>query len=93
MDACLKNRDDEVKLTLMFREYCSLCHKMRDELKPLQEEFGFELAVVDVDEDEALEAAYNELVPVLLHEDKELCHWHLNEKKVRHYLRGLKGGV
>ncbi|MGN7072428.1 glutaredoxin family protein, partial [Neisseria sp. P0001.S004] len=23
-----------MKLTLMFREYCSLCHKMREQLKP-----------------------------------------------------------
>ncbi|KPN71748.1 glutaredoxin family protein [Neisseria sp. 83E34] len=77
-----------MKLTLMFREYCSLCHKMRDELKPLQEEFGFELEVLDVDEDAVLEAQYNELVPVLLHEGRELCHWHLNEGLVREYLAG-----
>ncbi|WP_107688985.1 glutaredoxin family protein [Neisseria wadsworthii] len=79
-----------MKLTLMFREYCSLCHKMRDELKPLQEEFGFELEVVDVDENAALEAQYNELVPVLLHKGRELCHWHLNEGQVREYLTSLQ---
>ncbi|EGZ45983.1 glutaredoxin family protein [Neisseria wadsworthii] len=79
-----------MKLTLMFREYCSLCHKMRDELKPLQEEFGFELEVVDVDEDAELEAQYNELVPVLLHKGRELCHWHLNEGQVREYLISLQ---
>ena len=39
-----------MKLTLMFREYCSLCHKMREQLKPYQEQFGFELDIVDVDE-------------------------------------------
>ncbi|MGN6893374.1 glutaredoxin family protein, partial [Neisseria sp. P0015.S009] len=31
-----------MKLTLMFREYCSLCHKMREQLNPYQEQFGFE---------------------------------------------------
>ena len=39
-----------MKLTLMFREYCSLCHKMRDDLQPYQREYGFELEVLDVDE-------------------------------------------
>ena len=28
-------------LTLMFREYCSLCHKMRDALQPFQVAYGF----------------------------------------------------
>ena len=51
-----------MKLTLMFREYCSLCHAMRDALKPLQEEYGFELEIFDVDEDPLLEEKYNELV-------------------------------
>ena len=53
-----------MKLTLMFREYCSLCHKMREQLKPYQEQFGFELDIVDVDADPVLEEKYNELVPV-----------------------------
>ncbi len=69
-----------MKLTLMFREYCSLCHKMRDELKPFQDEYGFGLDVLDVDDDPVLEEKYNELVPVLLAGDKEICHWYLDEK-------------
>ncbi|HGM0607977.1 TPA: glutaredoxin family protein, partial [Neisseria gonorrhoeae] len=52
-----------MKLTLMFREYCSLCHKMRDALKPFQDEYGFGLEVVDVDENPVLEEKYNELIP------------------------------
>ena len=61
-----------MKLTLIFREYCSLCHKMRDELKPFQDEYGFGLDVLDVDDDPVLEEKYNELVPVLLTGDKKL---------------------
>lgn len=73
-------------LTLMFREYCSLCHKMREQLKPFQERYGFDLDVYDVDEDEELEARYNELVPVLLAGDREICHWFLDEEKLVRYL-------
>lgn len=69
-----------MKLTLMFREYCSLCHQMKAQLQPWQQEFGFTLEVLDVDADEALEARYNELVPVLLAGETEICHWHLDEK-------------
>ncbi|ASK28046.1 glutaredoxin family protein [Neisseria chenwenguii] len=79
-----------MKLTLMSREYCSLCHKMREQLHPFQAEFGFEVDVVDVDADADLEAKYNELVPVLLDGDTEICHWFLDEEKLRAYLRGKK---
>lgn len=57
-------------LTLMFREYCSLCHQMRSTQQPYQAAYGFELQVFDVDEDPELEARYNELVPVLQHEGR-----------------------
>ena len=73
-------------LTLLFREYCSLCHHMRQALLPYQQQYGFELNVVDVDEDENLVARYNELVPVLLHGEHEICHWHLNVAALSAYL-------
>ena len=73
-------------LTLLFREYCSLCHHMRQALLPYQQQYGFALNVVDVDEDENLVARYNELVPVLLHGEHEICHWHLDEAALSAYL-------
>lgn len=77
-----------MKLTLLFREYCSLCRQMRDALKPHQSEYGFALDIVDVDEHPELEARYNELVPVLLHGDTEICHWHLDEHALKTFLQG-----
>ena len=44
------------------------------------------MEVVDVDDDLLLEEKYNELVPVLLDGDKEICHWHLDEEKLRRHL-------
>ncbi|RQO66678.1 thioredoxin family protein [Aquitalea sp. FJL05] len=67
-----------MKLTLYFREYCSLCHQMLAELKPWQARHGFELDVVDVDADPILEARFNELVPVLMDGEHQICHWHLD---------------
>lgn len=67
-----------MKLTLYFREYCSLCHQMLAELKPWQDRHGFALDVVDVDADPVLEARFNELVPVLMDGEREICHWHLD---------------
>ena len=55
-------------------------------LAPLASEFGIGVDVVDVDADPALEALYDELVPVLLHDGQELCHYFLDVAKVRDYL-------
>jgi glutaredoxin len=70
-------------LTLFGRAWCHLCDDMRVALEPLLAEFGMQVEVVDVDADSALEARYNELVPVLVCDGVELCHYHLDEGRVR----------
>jgi thioredoxin reductase (NADPH) len=79
-----------IELTLMSRGYCHLCHDMEVALAPLASEFGATITVLDVDADPALEAKYDELVPVLLHGDTELCHYFLDEAKTREYLTQIR---
>ena len=74
------------RLTLVSRQYCHLCHEMEAALAPLSFELGFSVDIVDVDADADLEARFNELVPVLLHDGNELCHHFLDVAKVRDYL-------
>ena len=74
------------RLTLLTRAYCHLCDSMRDALAPLALRHGATILEFDVDADPALEAAYGELVPVLLHGDLGdgvvLCHYHLDRARV-----------
>ena len=79
-----------MKLTLMFRTYCGLCHQMRDALQPYLAEYRAELEIVEIDDFPELEAKYNELVPVLLHEGEEICHWYLDEAKLLAVLQNAK---
>lgn len=79
-----------VKLTLVSRRYCHLCTEMAVALETLAAEFGVAVEVVDVDADAALEARYDELVPVLLHEGREICHYFLDTSKVRDYLSEIR---
>jgi len=79
-----------IELTLLSRSYCHLCHDMEMALKPLAVEFGLNVSIVDVDSDPALEAKYDELVPVLLHGETELCHYFLDAAKTREYLAGIR---
>ena len=79
-----------IELTLLSRSYCHLCHDMEVALRPLAEEYGAQISIVDVDADAGLEAKYDELVPVLLHGETELCHYFLDEPKTREYLAGIR---
>ena len=73
-------------LTLYSRAWCHLCDDMRAALEPLLAEFGAQIEVIDVDSDPSLEARYNEQVPVLLCDGIELCHYRLDESRVREAL-------
>ncbi|HOI50856.1 glutaredoxin family protein [Azonexus caeni] len=79
-----------IELTLLSRSYCHLCHDMEEALAPLLAEFEASLQVLDVDADPDLEARYDELVPVLLHGETELCHHFLDAAKTREYLSGIR---
>ncbi len=78
------------ELTLLSRSYCHLCHDMEVALVLLAAELDATVNVIDVDTDPALEAKYDELVPVLLHGDIELCHYFLDAPKVREYLAEIR---
>ena len=51
-------------------------------LRAVQAEHGFALEVIDVDADPALEARYNELVPVLTCDGIEVCHHFLDRERL-----------
>ena len=73
---------DPVHLTLYYREGCHLCEAMLQALRGLQSRLGFELVLVDIDRDRQLRQRYDEWVPVLCHAERELCHYHLDERAV-----------
>ena len=74
---------------MLSREWCHLCHDLIDALKPLQNELGFEVEVLDVDASPELEAAWSEKVPVVLAGGLELCHYFLDEAAVRAHFRRI----
>ncbi|MGV7209725.1 glutaredoxin family protein [Oxalobacteraceae bacterium A2-2] len=72
--------------TLYSRSYCHLCQDMLEALLRLRTpERPFTVDVIDVDADPALVERYDELVPVLYAslDQPELCHYFLDEDKVR----------
>jgi thiol-disulfide isomerase/thioredoxin len=70
-------------LTLYGRAWCHLCDDMCASLEPLAAEFGMAVVAVDIDSDPLLASRYDELVPVLVLGDTELCHYRLDAARVR----------
>ncbi len=79
-----------VTLTLYSRSYCHLCDDMLAGLQALQACKSFGLTVIDVDGEPVLAQRYGERVPVLLHGEHELCHYHLDVSALTDYLRKIR---
>jgi hypothetical protein len=73
-------------LTVYSRSCCHLCDEMIAALRGLQGRYRFDLSILDVDADPALERRYGEDVPVLAHGARELCRHRLEAGKVADYL-------
>ncbi|MFC4159195.1 glutaredoxin family protein [Chitinimonas lacunae] len=78
-------------LTLYGREYCSLCQQMLAELRLLAAELDFRLDWFDIDDDDAIEARYDTMVPVLVGADEEvICFYHLDRRALDAYLGKIR---
>ncbi len=74
-----------LQLTLYRRSGCHLCEAMQGQLQALQKDYAFSLQTVDIGDDPALEAAYGEWIPVLMHGETEICHYFLELSKLQQY--------
>lgn len=74
-----------IRLTLLVRAYCHLCDEMRAALA--ERAAGIPVDEVDVDADPALEARWGALVPVLLADGRELCHYRLDAVALDGFVR------
>ncbi|EON14265.1 MULTISPECIES: glutaredoxin family protein [Pandoraea] len=69
-------------LTLYGRKWCHLCDDMLAALEAMRPAWNFSVTVVDVDSDPALEAQYDEIVPVLALDGRELCRYRFDAAAV-----------
>ena len=68
-------------LTVYSRRGCHLCELLLEELEPLIRDQA-QLVVEDIDSDPALRARYDTAVPVVAHEGREICRYHLDRVAV-----------
>lgn len=67
-------------LVVYVREYCDLCRKMLVQLQALQPDYGYALQTVDIDDDDALEQRYAQLIPVAEYQGKTLFYYHIDRR-------------
>jgi len=82
-----------IHFILYSRSYCHLCDDLLQALQAMPQVEGLPVEVVDVDADDALLRAYDELVPVLIGvgpdgASSELCHYFLDRQAVIAFLAG-----
>lgn len=58
-------------------------------LRALQVNTPLEVEIIDIDNDPLLESRYGEMVPVLAGAGEEICHHHLDLRKLDDYLRKI----
>ncbi|MBT6276155.1 MAG: glutaredoxin family protein [Chromatiales bacterium] len=78
-------------LQLIVRDGCHLCDDMRDALEAFRDELGFGWDEFDVDADPVLKAKFDLLVPVLLRDEYEICHYFLDSVALRDALLSTGG--
>lgn len=61
-----------MRITIMSRRDCHLCHAVARMAAQVQEDLAFTLTIVDVDHDEHCRQQYGDRVPVVLLDDREL---------------------
>lgn len=81
--------DETPRLTVFVRRGCHLCTDMTQALERLRPELGFEYSEIDIDRDPDLLSRYDTRVPVLVAGDTEICHYFLEEQRLRTYIQSL----
>jgi glutaredoxin len=76
-------------VTLYSKPDCHLCVEARAALSGLQAQFGFEIAEVDITNDERLHRAYFERIPVVALGDEELFEYFVDEPMLRDRLQAI----
>ncbi len=81
---------ESVELILYVRKDCHLCSDMISDLNKLQARLCFCIKLVDVDSNVSLVEKYGEFVPILMGENEEICHFHLDPKALDAYFAKIR---
>jgi len=61
-----------MRVTIMSRRECHLCHVVARVAAQVQEDLAFQLTIVDIESEEQLRLQYGDRIPVVLLNDREI---------------------
>src|SRR5262245_29502866 len=79
-----------VPVVLYTRAGCHLCDEAKAALTRYQSKFLLQVTEVDIDRDPALQAQYNDCVPVVLIQGRERFRGRVNETLLVRLLKGMR---
>jgi thiol-disulfide isomerase/thioredoxin len=82
MDSVVQTPAHRPTVTLMVREGCGSCVRVRDQIAPVCAEMGAGLEVVDVDSSRATAVEFGDRVPVVLIDDEEIACWEIDDEEL-----------
>jgi thioredoxin reductase (NADPH) len=77
-----RKQDRNWTLIIYSRQGCHLCDVMKNELESMDLAQTGSITMVDIDTDPEFARRFNDLVPVLFVNDKEVCHYKLNKERL-----------
>ena len=78
-----------VELTYVYRSGCHLCDVMWEELEPFRASPHVHIKQLDLAREKRFEVQYGTLIPLLLHDEVEICHYFLDSEALTSYLQTL----
>ncbi|NOY66088.1 MAG: glutaredoxin family protein [Gammaproteobacteria bacterium] len=69
------------------RAGCHLCEEMIDHLNVLKKDYTFGFEIIEITGNPDLEDRFGVKVPVLMHNDSEICHYFLDVKLLIEHLK------
>ncbi len=90
MDSSSLPATEKYKVTLYTRDICHLCDEVKHQLTLLRQEADFEIQEVNIDESEELRERYNERVPVVAVNGREVFEYRLDADR---FLKLLRAGA
>ncbi len=67
---------------LMVRTTCGSCARVAEQITPVVEAAGYELAIRNVDHDPELAMEYGDRVPVVVIDDEEFACWEVDSEEL-----------
>lgn len=76
-------------LQIYTRKECCLCHDMLENLKAWQQQFNFEIKLIDIDTDPELTERFAARIPLLAAGEREICQYHFDEEALLSFFNTL----